>query len=51
MLNRVKFFLEITLIPVYFLLLFAVNIKNAVVETVSDVADAYRDTKRKYGIK
>jgi hypothetical protein len=49
--NKIQFALEITLIPVYFLLLFAVNIKNALIETVSDVADAYRDTKRKYGIK
>jgi hypothetical protein len=49
--NRVKFFLEITLVPVYFVALLAVNIKNAVVETVSDVADAYRGTKYKYGIK
>jgi hypothetical protein len=49
--NKIQFALEITLIPVYFLMLFTVNIKNALIETVSDVADAYRDTKYKYGIK
>jgi hypothetical protein len=49
--NKIKFALEITLIPVYFLALLAVNIKNALFETVSDVADAYRGTKFKYGIK
>ena len=49
--NRVKFFLEITLVPVYFVALLAVNIKNAVFETYWDVADAYRGTKFKYGIK
>jgi hypothetical protein len=49
--NRVKFFLEITLVPVYFVALLAVNIKNAVYETYWDVVDAYRGTKYKYGIK
>jgi len=49
--NKVKFFLEVTLVPVYFIALLAVNIKNAVVDTVSDVLDAYRGTKYKYGIK
>ena len=49
--NKINFALEITLIPVYFLMLFSVNIKNALFETVSDVADAYRGTKFKYGIK
>jgi hypothetical protein len=49
--NKIKFVLEVTLIPVYFLLLLIANIKNAVFETVSDVADAYRGTKYKYGIK
>jgi hypothetical protein len=49
--NKIKFVLEITLIPVYFLALLTVNIKNALFETVSDVADAYRGTKYKYGIK
>ena len=49
--NKIKFALEITLIPLYFLLLLGANIKNAIVETVSDVLDAYRGTKYKYGIK
>jgi hypothetical protein len=49
--NKIKFALEITLIPVYFLLLLIVNIKNAALDTLSDVADAYRGTKYKYGIK
>jgi hypothetical protein len=49
--NKIKFVLEITLIPVYFLLLLTVNIKNAVIETYQDVADAYRGTKYKYSIK
>jgi hypothetical protein len=49
--NKIKFALEILLIPVYFLLLLTVNTKNAVFETVSDVLDAYRGTKYKYGIK
>jgi len=49
--NKIKFALEITLIPVYFLLLLTANIKHAVVDTVSDVLDAYRDTKFKYRIK
>jgi hypothetical protein len=49
--NKIKFALEITLIPVYFLALLAVNIKNAALDTLSDVLDAYRGTKYKYGIK
>jgi hypothetical protein len=49
--NKVKFFLEVALVPVYFVALLTVNIKNAVVDTVSDVLDAYRGTKYKYGIK
>ena len=49
--NKIKFALEVALIPVYFLMLLAVNIKNAVLDTLSDVADAYRGTKFKYGIK
>jgi hypothetical protein len=49
--NKIKFALEVALIPVYFLLLLAANIKNAVVDTVSDVLDAYQGTKYKYGIK
>jgi hypothetical protein len=49
--NKIKFALEITLIPAYFVILLAVNIKNAILDTVSDVADAYRGTKYKYGIK
>ena len=49
--NKIKFVLEVTLIPVYFLLLLTANIKNALFETVSDVLDAYRGTKFKYGIK
>ena len=49
--NKIKFALEITLIPVYFLLLLTANIKHAVVDTVSDVLDAYRGTKYKYGVK
>ena len=49
--NKIKFALEITLIPVYFLMLLTVNIKNAVIDTVSDVADAYQGTKFKYRIK
>jgi len=49
--NKVKFFLEVSLVPVYFVALLTVNIKNAVVDTVSDVLDAYRGTMYKYGIK
>jgi hypothetical protein len=49
--NKIKFALEVALIPVYFLALLTVNIKNAVLDTLSDVADAYRGTKYKYGIK
>jgi hypothetical protein len=49
--NKIKFVLEVALIPVYFLMLLAVNIKNAVLDTISDVLDAYRGTKFKYGIK
>jgi hypothetical protein len=49
--NKIKFVLEVTLIPVYFLLLLTANIKHAVFDTVSDVLDAYRGTKYKYGIK
>jgi hypothetical protein len=49
--NKIKFVLEVTLIPVYFLLLLTANIKTAVFDTVSDVLDAYRGTKYKYSIK
>lgn len=49
--NKIKFALEITLIPLYFLLLLVANIKNAAVDTVSDVADAYQSTKYKYSVK
>jgi hypothetical protein len=49
--NKIKFALEVALIPAYFVMLLGVNIKNAVVDTVSDVLDAYRGTKYKYGIK
>jgi len=49
--NKIKFALEVTLIPVYFLLLLTANIKTAVLDTVSDVLDAYRGTKYKYSIK
>jgi hypothetical protein len=48
--NKVKFFLEVALVPVYFVALLTVNIKNAVYETYWDVVDAYRGTKYKYGI-
>jgi hypothetical protein len=49
--NKIKFALEVALIPLYFLMLLAANIKHAVVDTVSDVLDAYQGTKYKYGIK
>lgn len=49
--NRVKFFLNVCIVPVYFLMVLAVGIKDAFYAAWWEVVDSYRATKRIYGIK
>ena len=49
--NKIKFSLELLCVPLLFLLVFLKGMKQAVVHACFDVADAYRNTKYKYGIK
>ncbi len=49
--NKIKFFLNLLIAPVYFLLLLASGIKDAFYAAWWEVVDSYRATKRIYGIK
>jgi hypothetical protein len=49
--NKIKFFLNLLLIPVYFVLLLVAGIGDAFRNAYLEVADSYRETKRCYGIK
>ena len=49
--NKIKFFLNLLLIPVYFLMLLVAGIGDAFRNAYLEVADGYRETKRYYGIK
>ena len=49
--NRVKYTLEIMLVPVLFVVALIINIKDAVYSSYWEVKDAVRTTKFKYGIK
>jgi hypothetical protein len=49
--NKIKFSLNLLLIPVYFLMLLVAGIGDAFRNAYLEVADGYRETKRYYGIK
>lgn len=49
--NKIKFLLNIALVPLYFILLLVSGMQDVVRNACSEVADGYRATKRIYGIK
>lgn len=49
--NKIKFLLNVAIIPVYFAMLVVVGIKDAFYSAYWEVVDGYRATKRIYGIK
>jgi hypothetical protein len=51
MMKKIKFLLNVMLIPVYFLLLLLAGIGDAFRNAYLEVVDGYRETKRIYGIK
>lgn len=49
--NYIKFYLNISIAPIYFTLLLVSGIKDAFVNACVEIRDSYYATKRIYGIK